>query len=85
MGVNGCDGTQGTREDTKTRQAETKMVVQAVSWTLWSGKFPRTSCFTKKRENVRLTLDGCAWVRMGVVGCMHTEGSKNERKRGTDG
>ena len=39
----------------------------------------------KTKKNSRLTLDGCAWVRMGWLGPMHVKKSKNERKIGTNG
>jgi hypothetical protein len=46
-----------------------------------AGEISPNIMFCKKsKKNVRLTLDGCAWVRMGAVGCMHMEESKNERK-----
>ena len=50
-----------------------------------AGEISPNIMFCKKSKNVRLTLDGCAWVHIGWFGCMHAERSKNERKRGTDG
>ena len=38
----------------------------------------------KTKKSVRLTLDGCVWVRIGWLGPIHAKKSKNERKIGTN-
>jgi len=51
-----------------------------------AGEISPNIMFCKKTgKNARMTLDGCAWVCMGAVGCIHVEGSKNERKSGANG
>ena len=50
--------------------AGTKMVVQALIRAVWPGKFPRTSCFAKKRQKghgrLRMGKHGFTWVQWGV-------------------
>ena len=51
-----------------------------------TGEISPNIMFCKKtKKNTRLTLDGCAWVRIGWVGYMHVERGSNERKRDING
>ena len=63
-------GVQGAWGGTKTMYVETKMVVQALIWDLWSGKFPQTSCFVQKKQKgrgrLRMGTHGFAWVQWGA-------------------
>ena len=73
MGVDGCGwvhygaGGMGGRKNKTNRD---KMVVQVLIWVLWSGKFPRTSCFAKNKKKVYGWLGmgayGFPWLRWGV-------------------
>ena len=75
----------GARGDTKTRQAETKIVVQDMFLILWPGKYPRTSCFFRSDvESHKCTQMGSYELRMGVMGCMDKGGTQNKVKRDTN-
>ena len=56
----------GSMGEDKKVHAQTNRVVQALIWALWSGKFPRTSCFEEKNKR---GVDGSGWVHMGSHGC----------------
>ena len=69
MGVYGCGWVRwvaGGTGDTKTRQAGVFMGTQVRIWGLWSGKFPRTSCFGRFDEN------GKKWINVDAnrFGCV---------------
>ena len=50
---------EGSMGGTKTINVHTKMIVHALIWALWPGKFPRTSCFVMEvKKIVQVGADG---------------------------
>ena len=62
------------------------MVVQALIWDLWSGKFPQTSCFAKNKQKgsgrLRMGAHGFAWVQWNVFARGDRKTRGNEAKIG---
>ena len=52
---------------------------QTIIWVIWSGKFPRTSCFGVFDKN---GVDGCAWIKNCLHGSVWTHRQEQKQKQG---
>ena len=66
MGADGCVGAQGHGGTHKKGKQRHKWCVGHALIPIWSGKFPRTSCFVKNQKNMhgalRMGVHGLGWV-----------------------
>ena len=89
MGADGlvwvCCGAGSTGGAQKQCMQRTKLVVQALIWALWPGKFPQTSCLqkykSKEHGRLRMGTHGFVWVQWGVF-ARGGRGQENKGKRG---
>ena len=84
MGFYWCGGVQGHESTAKQGKQGAFRGPKDMIWTQWPGKFPRTSCFTKKNQNrwgrLRMGANAFAWVQWGVFALRDRKTRGNEAK-----